>query len=513
MEEKFYNNEAVLRTAINRIIKKEPFWARLLSCLKINTIKGIGESTLINGLEIFISEKAIESYSKQESTKLDTSMLESFILGAVMKIGLLHGQRRGDRIHEIWDAACNGYVVNLLNSMNYPLPKTIKEFQDEINLEGVTEEEIYEKLLESLKNTEPEQIGQKKQKNKSSNSDSDSNNSGESNNNEESGSNSDSNNSNESDNKSEDNSDNQSNNGKQKKKGKNSDSTTSKGKKEVEDLNKTNEESQKETEEEASGKYGKKIKEFNETMGRIKKAEENGGKDEAEQKKEQKEIENIINQIMIAAQQAGNLPGFYKEKIKSLRKTKFSLHKILEDFVVKSIEPNRYNWQKPNRRYMGKGIFYPTVVEENIGGILVAFDTSGSCFHEIKKLLGIILEIKELYCGSEEPIHILYCDTEVHHQIWKGEEILEPTGGGGTSYEPVMQWVKEKVDENPEQFTCLLYLTDGECYNCGNNPGIPVIWFIINIFNLSEEQINQRIHFGKKIIVSKKEIEEFLKNR
>ena len=54
-------------------------------------------------------------------------------------------------------------------------------------------------------------------------------------------------------------------------------------------------------------------------------------------------------------------------------------------------------------------------------------------------------------------------------------EDLKPMGGGGTTYSPVWEYIKE------HQIEChmAVYATDGYCSDFGEEPPYPVYWVII----------------------------------
>jgi predicted metal-dependent peptidase len=71
-------------------------------------------------------------------------------------------------------------------------------------------------------------------------------------------------------------------------------------------------------------------------------------------------------------------------------------------------------------------------------------------------------------------MRVLYCDSQINGEVTfnPGEQVkLEPKGGGGTSFAPVM---KEVMRGAPT--TCLIYFTDLCCSTFGEDPGCPVLW-------------------------------------
>jgi len=436
----------ILKTTINRIVTKEPFWAQMLCALKIEIIPG--NQIHVYKLRVEIGQEIILKYSQEDKNKLITDELETVVLASLLKIAFLHAIRGKNKIAPLWNMACNIYISFLLARTGYKLPKEVEPILKEFCLNTQTEEQIYEILAQNAKDlTHTAQIMNKlmgELRSRSGNKD-----------------------------------------------------------EKDEDLDKNLMQDKDKSNSQNNNKDGFQKSNKNKSDEEINSVEEIMQNDIM--KDDDEDLEIIIRQFLLLGRKAGNVPAYFQEKIEALRKTNFNLHAILQEFVAKSLEPIRYNWQRPNRRYLASNNYLPIVNKENISGVVVAFDTSGSCYNEIKKILGIIYQIKELYEENEEPIHLLYCDCgEVHHQVWHNKQDLpELIGGGGTSYAPVMKWLRKKKSENLEEIKVLLYLTDGECDEFGLNPEIPIIWLVLDIYNSAKEFSPP---FGKKVVVTKEQL-------
>ena len=76
---------------------------------------------------------------------------------------------------------------------------------------------------------------------------------------------------------------------------------------------------------------------------------------------------------------------------------------------------------------------------------------------------------------------------------YKGNlEDLSVQGRGGTSFEPVMQYLVEHRNE----FDNLIYLTDGECSSPATKPLKPILWV-----HSSKSRINEELP-GTKIKIN-----------
>ena len=68
-----------------------------------------------------------------------------------------------------------------------------------------------------------------------------------------------------------------------------------------------------------------------------------------------------------------------------------------------------YAWTPPNRRYIARGLYLPSLRSENLGPVVVAVDTSGSI--DDATLAAFAAEITAiLEEAAPEAIHVVYCD-------------------------------------------------------------------------------------------------------
>lgn len=137
-----------------------------------------------------------------------------------------------------------------------------------------------------------------------------------------------------------------------------------------------------------------------------------------------------------------------------------------------------YNWKRPDRRFIVRDIHMPSRSGNGAGWIVCWGDTSGSIGQdELCKYLAELGAIVE-DCRPQR-ITMVWCDDAIHHI----DEIEEASdletikhagtqgGGGGTSCEPVFDWINESL-EKPEVF---IGFTDGYVSFPQQEPDIPVI--------------------------------------
>jgi predicted metal-dependent peptidase len=196
------------------------------------------------------------------------------------------------------------------------------------------------------------------------------------------------------------------------------------------------------------------------------------GMDEAEKKLMEKQIEyqlkDTANQV---CKQRGHIPGELKELIDSLyisEEPVLDWKAYLRRFngMASKIYTKKTR-RKPNKRFYGN----PALKIKQKKNTLVAIDTSGSVSKDdLKEFLS---EIHHIYKTGTQ-VTVVECDASigrVYEYKGKMEEAKEVTGRGGTSYDPVLEYLQK----NKDKYQNLIYLTDGEC-ETSIKPCKPVLW-------------------------------------
>ena len=107
--------------------------------------------------------------------------------------------------------------------------------------------------------------------------------------------------------------------------------------------------------------------------------------------------------------------------------------------------------------------------------IVIVVDTSGSITADnLSEMVAIVNDIK---MQMPVKLRVFYCDCAIQkEETFDIYETLEfhPVGGGGTDFKPVFN----KLSEEGEEPSVLIYMTDGECdsYPDRNTLSFPVIW-------------------------------------
>lgn len=176
-----------------------------------------------------------------------------------------------------------------------------------------------------------------------------------------------------------------------------------------------------------------------------------------------------------AAKAMGKLPAGLQQLIDDIRHPKVDWKPLLRRFMQRCLS-NGYSWVRPHKRYIGVGLYLPTRQSRKMPPIVVATDSSGSCWDPrtqsvfASELAAIIRECKP------EKVYAPYCDAKVHEPV----RVFEPgqpltfdvRGGGGTSFVPVFDWI-EREQINP---ACLIYQTDLMGQFPSAAPRYPVLW-------------------------------------
>jgi predicted metal-dependent peptidase len=196
--------------------------------------------------------------------------------------------------------------------------------------------------------------------------------------------------------------------------------------------------------------------------------------DQATIEQETQRWETIAKQAaaIAKAHNAGSMPGFLEGLLKDLDKPRVSWQQVLTNFVD-TVSNDEFTFNRPNRRFISKGMKLPTLHSDKLRRILAVVDTSGSTLGEpLKRYASEVSSFLDL--GLADYITVIYADTKVHRieDFERGDEIvLDPKGGGGTNFRDVMNKVKEYDDAS-----VILFFTDLFTLDFGDEPDCPLMW-------------------------------------
>jgi predicted metal-dependent peptidase len=130
---------------------------------------------------------------------------------------------------------------------------------------------------------------------------------------------------------------------------------------------------------------------------------------------------------------------------------------------------------KESNRFPGE----PGIRIKRLQKLVVAVDTSGSIGE--KELSEFLIEINGISRAGAE-ITLIECDCKVHTvNPYKRGKMPQFKGGGGTDFDPVMQWLR---DNRRQAFGGCIYLTDGFAPKPTIDPQCPLLWVITPEMNV-----------------------------
>lgn len=200
----------------------------------------------------------------------------------------------------------------------------------------------------------------------------------------------------------------------------------------------------------------------------------------------EEELEGQITSIDQAVREgailAGKTGGGLHDYVQELIEPKVPWNKCMESFAREQVVGRDYGtFRTPNRRYSAMpefdDIVMPTQVSDRIPELLVAMDTSGSCWGHLQYFLSEVQSMCKLL--RPHVLHVMWWDTEVVYERFDSNvediEIKEAYGGGGTDVNCVTEYMREhKI--NP---TAAIILTDGYLSDGWGQWDCPTFWGMV----------------------------------
>lgn len=210
-----------------------------------------------------------------------------------------------------------------------------------------------------------------------------------------------------------------------------------------------------------------------------------------------REIDEAVRQGALMAGKVGS--GGDRDMLELLQ-PQVDWREVLRDFITSTCAGSDYStWRKPNRRYIGAGMYMPSGISEQIGEIVVAIDTSGSIGGpQLSAFLSEVGSIAETV--HPEAIRLLYWDTQVcGDEVYKGDEVAnlvkstKPKGGGGTTVECVPAYLQDKQIKAQ----CVIVLTDGYLGGSWGDWHHPLLWVILDNKN-AVPSVGKAVHIKQR---------------
>lgn len=218
------------------------------------------------------------------------------------------------------------------------------------------------------------------------------------------------------------------------------------------------------------------------------------GKTEAERNMIEAEVRMKVEGALTAAQVAGKLPGSLKRLIGEALTVHTPWQHLLRRFFDERSDDYR-SWARPNRRFAAQGIYLPGPTGVRMGTVCVGSDASGSIGQHMFDVFGAEIN-KVIEDTKPKRVLVGVFDTriteEIDHNPQEGDRLhLKARAGGGTNFAPVMDWCVEQ-----ENSACLIMLTDGHCSSFGIDPGVPVLWAVLDGNRKFDPPFGEVIHIA-----------------
>ena len=196
--------------------------------------------------------------------------------------------------------------------------------------------------------------------------------------------------------------------------------------------------------------------------------------DAAERADEDAKWERVVRQAAMLAAKRGTAPGHVTREIARNDHPPQDWRETLRAFFDGGATTTE-TWSRPNRRFIGGGLYLPGREREGVNRAAMLVDTSGSM--DTVALAAIGVEIQAALDENViDELVVIYGDTRVTRvdTYQPGDEIVfDPRGGGGTVLQPLFDHVVSEVDAS-----LIVCFTDGyiDVTSDSPEPSCPVLW-------------------------------------
>jgi predicted metal-dependent peptidase len=199
-----------------------------------------------------------------------------------------------------------------------------------------------------------------------------------------------------------------------------------------------------------------------------------GADDAAEIADEDARWERVLRQAAMLAAKRGDAPGHVTREIERADHPPQDWRETLRAFFDGGAQTTE-TWSRPNRRFIGTGLYLPGREREGINRAAILVDTSGSM--DTIALAAIGVEVQAALDENViDELVVIYGDTRVTRvdTYRSGDEIeFDPRGGGGTVLQPLFDHVANEIDAS-----LIVCFTDGyiDVTSASPEPAAPVLW-------------------------------------
>lgn len=195
--------------------------------------------------------------------------------------------------------------------------------------------------------------------------------------------------------------------------------------------------------------------------------------------------ERLIRAATIQAG-VGSMPASLSRLVDKLLKPKMDWRAILAGMATAATKSN-ITFRRPDRRWIGRGLYLPSLYDETLREVVVIIDDSGSCYEEVPQFISEAVAIFDQFPGCL--VRLVRCDTHPTHVCdWEpgqDDPSFAPNvtvgAGGGTSFvRPFSELLPDM--SGIWQPSIVVYLTDldGELPGPEHDPGCPTLWVCTN---------------------------------
>ncbi|MBW2981938.1 hypothetical protein KY343_03605 [Candidatus Woesearchaeota archaeon] len=158
--------------------------------------------------------------------------------------------------------------------------------------------------------------------------------------------------------------------------------------------------------------------------------------------------------------QRGDLPAGIARMIDDLLDAKVNWKHMLQKYITSMI-PFDYSYTLPHKKSVSSGFYMPHMLREMLD-VVVSIDTSGSIQQkELTDFVSECVAISKSFVNLKMTMVICDCEIQEVIEVTNGNVAkilaMKIKGGGGTSHQPVYEWVKK----NKPNARILVNFTDG----------------------------------------------------
>lgn len=190
----------------------------------------------------------------------------------------------------------------------------------------------------------------------------------------------------------------------------------------------------------------------------------------------QREWERVVKMAADRAEKAGQMHGALKRLIEEIFPSdKIDWRLLIDDMARDARSEVTGSWARPNRRFIGEGVYLPGYTKENVFRLVLCIDSSGSVTAEqLKAMKAEAMSLLEQEIVTH--VTMISTDTRVCNimDVSNADEVAKfslGNHGGGTDFKDAMEAVAKVEDA-----VGCIFMTDMQTNSFGADPGIPTVW-------------------------------------